>query len=158
MTKLRPPLSVGQALDRIAGTLPGGWAEMATIANRSQSHVRKWGDPDAPEQIPVDIAIDFDLAYQAVGGESAPIYETYGTRLEVARADRFACQAELAKRVVTAAREGGDAIAALIGALRDDATDKCRAVTANEVIEAIEALKATLPFLTDHSHSARAPP
>lgn len=158
MTKLRAPLSVGQALDRIAGTLPGGWAEMATIADRSERHVRKWGDPDAPDQIPVDVAIAFDVAYQAVGGENAPIYETYGTRLEVARADRFGCQAELAKRVVQAVREGGDAFASLVDVLRDNATDKCRAVTANEVIEAIEALKATLPFLTDHTNGARAPP
>lgn len=31
VTKLRPPLHIGQALDRIAGFLPNSWQDMAEI-------------------------------------------------------------------------------------------------------------------------------
>ena len=151
MTKLRAPLTTEQALVRIAALI--GWdamAEACATPDRSitAAMLRKWADPDTRERFPLDAGIALDIAYAGAGGDGFPIYETYGLLLEVARAERFADAAELARRTITAIKEGGEASAALVRASQPGATDRDRADAAREVEENLAALKQTLPLLT----------
>ena len=147
MTKLRAPLSIDAALARIAGQLHGGWNEMAQRTERKSRTVRNWGDPDTPEQVPIDCAIVLDLAYQEAGGLGAPIYEAYSARLDLAEAARFADRHALMGRSVEVIREGGEAHAALVRACQPDATLADRAHALREVTEAFEAIRNTIPLL-----------
>lgn len=113
MTKLRPPLSIEQALARIAGQLPEGFDTMAQVTGRSASLVRKWGDPDREEQIPVDCAIALDLAFQEHGGRGCPIHSAYTAKLEIGGATRFEDSFELLRGLTTLVKEGGEAHSAL---------------------------------------------
>ncbi|BBC72895.1 conserved hypothetical protein [Altererythrobacter sp. B11] len=147
MTKLRAPLSVDAALARIAGQLPGGWREMAELADRQERTVRNWGDPDTREQIPIDCAIELDLAYQRAGGTGAPIHETYSLQLELAELSRFADRHELLAQAFEVIKEGGEAHAAIVHAARPGATPQDTAEALRECIEAFDALKLILPML-----------
>ncbi|MEI6419543.1 MAG: hypothetical protein WCO82_10770, partial [Sphingomonadales bacterium] len=80
MTKLRPPLSFDQAVTRVAGLI--GWDECAALVGRSARAVRAWSDPDAEASPSIEQALVLDLAYRAMGGEGAPIFEVYAARLD----------------------------------------------------------------------------
>lgn len=147
MTKLRAPLSIDAALARIAGQLDGGFDDMARIAGRAVRTVRNWGDPDTPEQVPIDCAIALDLAYIASGGTGAPIFETYALKLELGEAAQFADRLDLLRHAQSVARETGEANSAIIGATQPSATDADRLHALREVTEAIDALKSAIPLL-----------
>ncbi len=93
MTKLRAPLSFEDALDRVSGAV-GGKPALALRCGRKERTVRNWGDPDTPEQIPVDVALDFDLFFAEQGGVGSPFLEAFAhqrEQLELARhCDRVA--------------------------------------------------------------------
>lgn len=160
MTKRRAPLSLDAALARIAGQLGGGWGEMAGLAQRQERTVRNWGDPDTAESIPLGAAIVLDTAFQASGGEGAPLFECYALQLELACIDRFADAHALGRHAETVVRECGEAGAALIRASRPDATEADRRAAAREIEEALGTLKHALPLVSapEHSHSPRGPP
>ena len=145
MTKVRPPLTYANALHRIAGLL--GVDAMAQAVDRKPGTVYNWMNPDTPEQCPIDCAELLDLAWQEAGGDGAPIYETFGLRLDEARADRFRDGFELAQRTIASIKETGEANAALVAFAQPGASEAHRANTVREVEEAIQALTATLPFL-----------
>lgn len=148
MTKNRAPLSIEQALQRIAGQLAAGVDAMAATANRQPGTVRAWMDPDRPEQVSLDAAIALDLAYQAEGGQGAPLFEAYATRLQLAEASRFADRHRLLDHAHGVAKEGGEAIAAIIAAARPDATDADHRAAHREAAEAYEKLRDILPLLS----------
>jgi hypothetical protein len=114
VTKPRPPLTLDAALARIAGQLPQGWAGVAAVAGRAESTVRRWGDQDQPEQLPMPAAIDLDLAYQRAGGEGAPIFETYALLLQVSQEQAFADGLALQRAGCELAREAGQGVEALV--------------------------------------------
>jgi hypothetical protein len=147
MTKRRPPLSIDAALARIAGQLEGGWETMATATGRKDRTVRNWGDPDTPEQIPLDCAIALDLAYQEAGGEGAPLWEAYTLKLELAEIERFADRHALGRRAVDVIRECGEAGSALVAASLPGATQAEREAALRELVEAFEVIKRTFPLL-----------
>lgn len=147
MTKRRAPLSADAALARIAGLLPGSWAEMALIASRKERTVRNWGDPDTAESIPLDCAIALDIAFQAAGGEGAPLFETYALQLELACMDRFADRFTLGRHAALVIRETAEANAAIVLAAQPGATNADRRRAAREVEEALGVLKHALPLL-----------
>jgi hypothetical protein len=149
MTKPRPALSVEDALDRIAGQIPGGKRAMAAIVDRQPRTVHNWGDPDTPETIPMDCAIKLDIAFQQHGGVGHPIFDTYALLLETAELESFSCGMETARRLKAAMKEGSEAHAALVDASLPGATKADRERATREVLEAVDALKATLPTLTD---------
>ena len=153
MTKRRAPLTIDAALARIAGQLPGGYGEMADIAGRKERTVRNWGDPDTPEQIPMDCAIKLDLAYQQADGIGAPIFETYACQLEAAGVARFATRIELGHLAARSAAESGEAHAAMIRAALPGASDAEVAAAVREIGEAVELLHHGLSLL-----EARPPP
>lgn len=157
MTKHRPPLSVGDALGRIQGKLPGGIAEMTTIVSRSKSQVYAWANPDTEDDIPMGCAIALDIAYQAAGGLGAPIHEAYTAKLEIAGHNRFADQLALSRHVVDVLRECSDAEIALMLAAQPGSNDKDRLKAAREVQEAIGVLSRTLPMLGGIHHQTDPP-
>jgi hypothetical protein len=147
VTKQRTPLSVEQALQRIAGQLPGGVDQMAAVSHRQPGTVRAWMDPDRPEQIALECAIELDLAYQAEGGSGAPLFEAYAAKLDLAEAGRFAERHRLLDYAHGVVKEGGEAHAALIAFARPGATEHDRRHALKEASEAYEKLRDILPLL-----------
>ena len=140
MTKLRPPLSIGAALARIAGQIEGDYSEMVRLTERSASLVRAWGDPERRERMPIDDAITLDLAYRRAGGQGAPIFEAYGTMLDAEGLHWFADQVALSRQAATIIRECSEAEVAVIVAAQPGATLRDRAQAAREIEEAMAVL------------------
>lgn len=145
MTKARPPLSVENALWTILGLI--GADRAAHVISRNADYVRSLSDPDNRYALSVEHAIQLDLAYLEAGGEGAPIFENYGLKLDAARAERFACQFQLASATATAIREGGEACAALVLATLPNATDADRAAALRELEEAVAAMTRCAPLV-----------
>jgi hypothetical protein len=145
MTKVRPPLTIPNAITRVAGLI--GWDAAAGAVDMIERTVRNWSDPDTPAEIPVWAAIRLDAAYIAAGGDGAPILQCYENLLDIAQAHACADSDALAEQTAVAAKESGDAVAALVRASRRGASRTDRAIAARETEEAIAALKNTLPNL-----------
>lgn len=159
MTKVRAPLSIDAALARIAGHMPKGYDDLAQVTGRAVRTVRNWGDPDTPEQIPLDCAIALDLAYIAAGGDCAPLFETYSLKLEMASMERFACNIALARHTADVIREGGEAHSALVRATLPGATRADREDALRECSEAMDFLKRVFPLLeADRAPDQHHPP
>lgn len=154
MTKVRPPLSIDAALARIAGRLPGAWAEMAGVAGRHESTVRRWGDPDQPEQMTLVAAIALDLAYSRAGGEDRPLFETYKLQLDVAREDAFADEIALARRTCTLIRESSQAHEAMVLATLPSASRQEREAAVRELEDVMREVTGAIALL----RNPRAPP
>jgi hypothetical protein len=163
MTKRRAPLSIDEALVRIAAQIPGGFDGLAELVDKAPSHVRAWGDPDRREEIPVKHAITLDLAYQEHGGAGAPIFETYAARLELAEARKFADRIALLAHTADVIKEGGEAHSALVRACKPCAgpTEIRSALSeASEARDVLTRVIAALELATSPSSAelARAPP
>ncbi len=148
MTKLRAPLSIDQALARIAGHLPEGYDDMAAVVEKSASTVRSWGDPDKPLQVPMADAILLDLAYREAGGTGAPLFECYAQRLDSAHVFKFADEAALGRIAADSIRECGEAHAALVEAAQPGADRRRKQSALREVDEAIAQLNRAKPILS----------
>lgn len=149
MTKLRPPLHIGQALDRIAGFLPNSWQDMAEIcAVESPNTVRAWGDPDKPDrQLSLERAIALDIAYQRAGADGRPLFETYALQVEVAREQAFASEIELARRTCAVIRESGQAHEAMVNATLPSATAADRDKAIRELEDVIREVTSSIALL-----------
>ncbi|MFN3806750.1 hypothetical protein [Asticcacaulis sp.] len=114
MTKHRPALTPYRALARIADLI--GWDGCAAVCEKSEWTMRKYADPDTEREISLRDAIRLDTAFQRAGGEGAPLFEAYATRLEIERQSpgNPDCMVGLARE---AAREGGEAIDAMLSLL-----------------------------------------
>lgn len=142
MTKLRPPLSFEQAMNRLAGVL--GWDGMAGTLGLTESAVRKKGDPDTPGSLTYEEAFRLDAAYHAAGGEGFPLHESYALRLQVSLTETRASSAELVRATGKAAREVGEAIDALLAASEPGADAHARETARREGEEAIQALTSAV--------------
>jgi hypothetical protein len=142
MTKLRPPISFEQAMDRIAGVM--GWGGMATVLALTENAVRKKGDPDCPGSLTYDEAFRLDVAYHAAGGEGFPLHDGYALRLKIAIDERRADAAELVRAIGKAAREGGEAVHAMLAAAEPGANAFTRQTALREGQEAMDALTAAM--------------
>ena len=158
MTKRRAPLSIDAALARIAGQLPGGYEAMGELVQRKDRTVRNWGDPDTPEQIPLDCAIVLDLADEEAGGEGYPLHEAYTAKLELAEAGRFVSRFDLLRRFTDLIKEGGEAHSALARLCLPDATEADRQAAVRELSENFEVIKAVLPLISAPEPHATGPP
>ena len=154
MTKHRAPLSVEQALQRMAGLLTA--EAMAGLTDRQPRTVRNWMDPDTPEDVPVGCAIRLDLAYQEAGGGGAPLFEAYAHALEQAALTRYASRHSLARLTAEAIREGGEAHAALVEAAQPGSGPNELRRAEKEAGEALE--KLTLCIASLAAERERAPP
>ena len=151
MTKHRPALTLGAALGRIRGQLPGGWEEMASITGRNVSTVYGWDAPDSPGSIPMDCAIKLDIAFQKNGGVGAPIYEVYAIRMKDAEATAFADNATLIDQLAVVLKEGAEAEQAFLRVIPADGADRALAKrhARQQVEESIAAQTAALALLED---------
>lgn len=148
MTKPRPPLSIDAALARIAGQLPGEWAEMGLIVDRHEGTVRRWGDHDKPEAIPLPCAIALDIAFQRAGGDGRPLFETYALQLAVAREQAFANEIELARQACVFIREGAQAGEAMILASLPSATAQDRTHAVRELEDVARVVTSAIALLS----------
>lgn len=138
MTKLRPPMSFEQAMNRIAGLL--GWDGMAAALGLTESACRKKGDPDCPGSLTYEEALALDTAYDAAGGEGFPLHDAYALRLRLSIEQRAACERDLVRAVGKVAKETGEAVDALLAASDSRADRFTRETAAREAEEAIQAL------------------
>ncbi|SFG08921.1 hypothetical protein SAMN05518801_10763 [Novosphingobium sp. CF614] len=142
MTKRREPLTYHRTLTDIAHLI--GWDRCAAICGVSERAVRYWSDPDCETEIRLIDAERLDRAYLEHGGDHAPFHRLHALRLDIAGRD--GPDRDLARVAGKAAKETGEAVAALIGASgrRDPrAIRKAR----EEVHEAIESLTDGLATL-----------
>jgi hypothetical protein len=138
MTKIRPAATFADAVTRVAGRI--GWAGAADAVGKAERTVRNWSDPDTGALPTVEDALALDRAYLEAGGTSPPLLGVMTLRLERGCAigvDR----AGLAIATANAAREGGEALAALSGLLGDTVSPAAREQARRELGEAIEALQ-----------------
>lgn len=137
MTKLRPPVSFYDAVTRIAGRI--GWAGCSNATGRAERTVRNWSDPDTGATPSIEDAFRLDAAYRASGGGDAPIMAVYALMLD-REASELADANQIASATATAAKEGGEAMAALVVASQPGASERDRMVALKETEEAIGAL------------------
>lgn len=137
MTKARNPSTFADAVTRIAGRI--GWSAMADAVGKTERAVRNWSDPDMDRHPSIQDALALDAAYLAAGGGEPPIMAVYQMRLERA-VQPPADSADLARASGTAAKEVGEAVAALVMAAQPGARAQDRAVADREISDAIEAL------------------
>lgn len=112
MTHLRAPLTFPAAMTRVAGVI--GWPACAKIAARRERTVRYWSEDSCKATPPVALALGFDAAYRAAGGDGAPFLDAFAHQLQLEIEQQDACRRQLAEAISEASSESGDAIAAAV--------------------------------------------
>lgn len=112
MTKRREPMTFHSALTKVAAQI--GWDRCGAICGVTERAVRNWSDPDTESEIRMLDAERLDRAYLAAGGDHAPFHRVYSLRLEIAQ--REAAARDLTMTAASAAKESGEAVAAMIEA------------------------------------------
>ncbi len=112
MTKLRDPITYEATLLEVARLI--GWDNVGAICGGvSSRHARRWSDHDCQTQIRAIDCERLDRAYVDAGGDHFPFHRLMGLRNEVATAV-LTVDACMVRAAQTTAREGGDAVAALL--------------------------------------------
>ena len=142
MTKRREPMTFHRALTTIAARI--GWDTCAAICGVCERTVRYWSDPDCETEIRLIDAQRLDRAYLERGGDHAPFHQVYALRLGIVTAR--AKEDDLLAMAAEAAREGGEATAAIITAAHAPSPAALRAAR-KEGEEAITAIKVSLAAL-----------
>jgi hypothetical protein len=139
MTKMRAPASFEDAITRVAGVL--GFEGMAAVVGKTDRAVRNWSDPDIGTLPTLEDAWRLDAAYIAECGGEPPILAAYALKL---KRSAFAPgnAAAIAASMKVAAKEGGEALAALVDASQPGADQLTRQLAAREALEASEAFKS----------------
>lgn len=143
MTKRREPLTYESTLATVAALI--GWDNCAAICGvRSARAIRNWSEPDTQASIRMIDAERLDRAFLASGGDHAPFHQLFALRLELA--DQKVAGGDLVLVAAEAARESGEAVAALLAA----ASSNCptaRRHAREEGEEAVAALTKGLAAL-----------
>ncbi|MGE4324130.1 MAG: hypothetical protein AB7E60_14030 [Sphingobium sp.] len=142
MTKRREPLTYQATLTRVADLI--GWDRAGAICGVSARAVRYWSDPDCETEIRMIDAERLDRAYLERGGDHAPFHRLHALRIEIAAHE--APERDLAVLAGRAAKETGEAIAALIDASACTLPGTLRR-TRREIEEALESLTNGLAAL-----------
>lgn len=142
MTKVRSPLTFENALSSHAGVI--GWAKVAEICGQAERTVRNWSDPDTTASITLEAALKLDEEFHKAGGQGAPFFQCYATRLELARLAACPGREALLASIAASVRESGEALAAALAAADPDAERADFAIGERELEEAITALQNTL--------------
>lgn len=163
--KTRAPLTTEQALARVIGQLPRGYADAEEATCKTESYLRACGDPDRREKLSFDDAIALDIAYQEAGGEGAPLAEHYLLRVEMGSQARLANHFGLFEKTEAVIRESGEAGAALVRLCQPGAGPLERRDALRELVEAVEVMKPLIvalerdgTVLSADQNEARAPP
>ncbi|HIQ16531.1 MAG TPA: hypothetical protein EYH41_00760 [Novosphingobium capsulatum] len=140
MTKRREPLSYQLTLTRVAAAI--GWDRCGAICGVSERAVRLWSDHDCETEIRMLDAERLDRAFMDHGGDHAPFHRLMALRLEIAgREAKARCLAEIA---AGAAKETGEAVAALIKVSSQPGNPAMRREARKEVQEAIDTLTTSI--------------
>lgn len=124
VTKLRPPLSIEQALCDVIDVI--GMDRAAKVTNRSHFYLRRLSDPDRRAKLTCEDALLLDAEHDAtVGGR--PIHDVMKAKLDAQRAHITFDQQALLAATIECVRENGDATAALIAATADPSPTTLRA-------------------------------
>ncbi|HXH52561.1 MAG TPA: hypothetical protein VNH53_03905 [Sphingomicrobium sp.] len=142
MTKRRAPLTFENALTRVASEV--GWSEVARICRHKERTVRNWSEPDTTAEISLEAALELDLAWRAAGKEGAPFLTCYQTRLDAEATAADPSRDALIGTAAKAAKEGGEAVAAVLATARPGASSADDAIAERELEESIEAQTAAL--------------
>lgn len=137
MTKPRPPLTFSRALARIADLI--GWDGCAQVVGKSESLLRKLGDPDTEREISMQASRRLDGAYQRAGGEGAPMLECYMLQLNV-QPGSSSSAGDLLSAARTAAQHNGDAVCASLATIENDANDSVRSYALGRCEDAIRSM------------------
>ncbi|MEG3160904.1 hypothetical protein U1763_10360 [Sphingomonas sp. LB2R24] len=98
------------------------WKVCGQMAGKTPRNVRYWSEAGTLSSPPVALALAYDAAYQAAGGEGAPFRDAYTFQFKEITTRRAACQRELADAIAEVARESGEAIAASIALTQSNAS------------------------------------
>ncbi|WP_185829150.1 hypothetical protein [Sphingomonas ginkgonis] len=149
MTKRRAALTFENALTKVAGRI--GWSAVARICNRAERTVRAMSDPDVTSCVTLAQARDLDVAYRAAAAadepDGAPFLICYATQVEAAVQAACPTREVLLACASASAKEGGEAVAALLGAAHPLASLATIAGAEREIEEAIASLTASLQAL-----------
>lgn len=146
MTKRRDPLTYQHILTRVAAAI--GWDRCGAICGVSGRAVRLWSDHDCETEIRMIDAERLDRAFMDHGGDHAPFHRLMALRLEIAaREIQARCLSEI---TAGAAKETGEAIAALIKVSSKPGSATARREARQEVQEAIDTLTTSLATI-DHA-------
>lgn len=143
MTKRREPLTYEHALTEVAARI--GWDNAAALCGVSERTVRYWSDPDCQKEIRLIDADRLDRAFLADGGSYAPFHRMMALRLDLASTPQAG--ANLALATATAAKETGEAIAAMVNVTAHPEDARARSEARRETQEAIVALTEELAAL-----------
>jgi hypothetical protein len=146
MTKFREPITFHRALTTVAAKI--GWDRCAAICGLGERAVRNWSDPDTDTEIRLIDARRLDQAYLAAGGDHPPFHRTYALQLGLELREP-ATAPTITTAAAHIAKEGGEAIAAMLDAAARASGEAARRKARREVREAIEALGTGLDALGD---------
>lgn len=136
MTKRREPLTYEATLTDVAAVI--GWDQCGAICGVSGRAVRLWSDHDCETEIRMIDAERLDRAFLERGGGYAPFHRLMALRLDVAAHD--VAGHSLSEIAMGAAKEAGEAVAALIKASGQPDNPVARREAKKEVQEAIDTL------------------
>ena len=149
MTKLRPPLSYENALERVAHRI--GWERVTPIIGVGERAGRRWSDPDARPAagaaMTLEMAEQLDAAYRAAGGEDSPLLYCLAARLDQATIAAVADMTDIIISVGIGAQEHGEAAAATLAAAVPGADPRLKVIAERELEQAIVANTNTLAKL-----------
>lgn len=145
MTKRREPITFHRALTTVAAMI--GWDRVAAICGVTERAARNWSDPDTDAEIRMIDARRLDQAYLEHGGDHAPFLKVYTLQLELAARDPDDVRRCLAKSASGAAKESGEAVAAIIDASLPGAGAAQRRRAIREGEEAMAAIAASVEIL-----------
>lgn len=145
MTKRREPLTFHLALTKAAAVI--GWDRIAALCGVTERTVRYWSDPDCETEIRLIDAERIDRAVLEHGGTVAPFHQVYSLRLGIAAHDGDAGPLDPVVMAATAAKESGEAVAAMIAASSVGASSAQKRIACREIEEAIGVLTASLASL-----------
>lgn len=138
MTLERLPITFENALGDIARRL--GWDGCAELLGKSETHLRKMGTPDTDRELSIRDAVRLDAAYRRAGGEGAPLLECYALKLDMQIAAGGICPEAMLAGAQGAAKESGEAIAAVLELVNSPDDRKAQRAALKEVEEAISDL------------------
>lgn len=133
MTKPREPGKFGAAITEIAAAL--GWDASAEIAGVRTRAFRNYSDDDTRQTPTLAQALALDAAYVASTGREPPLMAAYLLSLEIAATPK-ANAAEILRLTQDAAREAGEAVAALAAAAVPGAPHSALKAAVRESVEA----------------------
>lgn len=136
MTKRREPLTYQHTLELVATAI--GWERAGAICGVTARSVRNWSDHDCEQEIRMIDAERLDQAFLDQGGAHAPFHRLMALRLDIAARDAKA--KDLALHAATAAKESGEAVAALFAVTGNMNDPEARRGARREIEQAIDAL------------------